>query len=126
MTWDQAKETALFAKLWDDESGFINSANYLLLTTIICIGVIAGLTAIRDSVVQELGDLALGLEHLDHTYTVNCSFGPSGTYGYIDNNLGPDDVPDEPPGCIEICLPADSEGAGGAGGGGGPLAATPE
>lgn len=119
----RAKGTSLLAKFFRDESGFIDAAHYLLMVTLISIGVIAGLSAIRDSVVQELGDFALGLENLDHSYTVNCSFG---TFGYIDAELGGNDVAGEPPGCIEICLPPDGEGAGGAGGGGGSLEATPE
>jgi Flp pilus assembly pilin Flp len=119
----QTKGTGLLAKFLKDETGFVDAAHYILMVTVICIGVIAGLSAIRDSVVQELGDFALGLENLDHTYTVACSFA---TFGYIDAELGGNDVAGEPPGCIEICLAPAGEGAIGGGGGGGPLEATPE
>lgn len=119
----RGRGSGLLARLYHDESGFVDAANYILMTTIIAIGVIAGLAVIRDSVVQELGDFALGLENLDHTYTVNCSFG---TFGYIDTELGGNDVAGEPPGCIEICLTPTGEGSMGGGGGGGAEAATPE
>lgn len=120
----RAKGTGVFATFFKDESGFVNAANYLLMTTLLGIGMVAGLTAFRDAVVQELGDFALGLENLDHTYTVNSSFA---TFGYIDQELGGNDVPDQAPGGIDLAVPATPEGFDGGGGGGmDPEAATPE
>ena len=93
------KEASLRARFWNDETGFVDATNYILMTTLIGIGMIVGLTAIRDAVVQTFGDVAIGLERLDHTYTINC---PVATFGFVDTP-GPNDVPGQPPGCISIC-----------------------
>jgi Flp pilus assembly pilin Flp len=52
-----------------DTSGVVVAIDQVLLTTIMSIGVLAGLTAYRDSLVQEMGDVAVALDHLDQTYT---------------------------------------------------------
>ena len=101
------KTSGLFTKLWKDDFGFVHGTNYLLMTTIICIGAVAGLTTVRDSVVQSLGDVALALQHLDQSYTVTCSFG---SFGFMDD-VAPDDVSGQPPNSIAICLPSTNEGA---------------
>lgn len=122
-----SKVGIVFLHFWNDEKGFVNASNYILLVTIIAIGAVAGLTSIRDSVVQELGDLGLALENVDQSYTVNCTIGTMvKQFGFNDTDGADDDVAGEPPGCIEICLAANSEGVTGGGGGGGPLEATPE
>ena len=46
-------------KLWNDEAGFIVSAELVLIATILVLGMIVGLVSVRDQVVQELGDIAL-------------------------------------------------------------------
>ena len=45
------------------------SLEQIFLTTFLAIGVLAGLTTYRDAHVQELGDIAVALDHLDQTYT---------------------------------------------------------
>jgi hypothetical protein len=54
-----------------NEDGFLLSSEALLIATITIIGLIVGLVAIRDSVVQELGDFgqAIGLLNQSYTYT---------------------------------------------------------
>ncbi len=117
----------MLVKLLKDEAGLVDVSGYILTSTIVVIGVLVGVVAVRDSVVQELGDVSLALEKIDQSYTVNCTIGGQPLqFGYNDTPLGPDDVAGEAPACIAICLPATFEGAGGGGGGGGPLEATPE
>lgn len=41
----------------------------IILTAMMSVGLLAGLVAYRDSYVQELGDVAVALDHLDQTYT---------------------------------------------------------
>jgi len=114
----------LIADLYQDESGFVEAVNYLLILTLLAIGAIAGITAVRDSITTELGDLSLALECLDQTYTVNA------TIGTVVKQFGFQDFQtDVPAACtnIEFNQPPQNEGSGGGGGGGGgPLAATPE
>ena len=99
----------MFAKLLRDESGLVNVSTYLLMMTVIAIGMIAGLTALRDSVVQQLGDVALGLEHLDQTYTINATFGTQvKMYGYQDAPA-PNDPVGQGPEDIAVGLPATPE-----------------
>lgn len=99
----------LALELFHDESGFIAAGNYILMVTILAIGVVAGLTALRDSVVQEFGDVALALENIDQSFTINCIIGDEVVqFGYVDDDAG-DDMEQVPPGCIDICLPATPE-----------------
>lgn len=66
---------------------------YLLLVVIVAIGSIVGLVNIRDQFVQEYGDLSVGLESLDQSYSINVELDLLGTTipivsgGYIDTPL---------------------------------------
>ena len=42
----------MFRKLWKDEAGFIVSAELVLVATMLVIGMIVGLTVVRNQVVQ--------------------------------------------------------------------------
>lgn len=57
-------------KIWNDERGFVNSAELVLLATITVIGLIVGLIAFRDSVTQELGDTASAVGELNQSYAI--------------------------------------------------------
>ncbi len=56
-------------RLWNDEAGFIISSELILVATILVIGLIAGLTTIRDQVVTELADVAGAISDLDQSYS---------------------------------------------------------
>jgi Flp pilus assembly pilin Flp len=59
----------LFAcRLWSDQNGAIVSSELVLIATILVLGMIVGLAALRDSVVQELGDIAGALGNLNQSY----------------------------------------------------------
>ena len=60
-------------RFWNDDFGFIATSDLLLLCTILVLGVIVGLTTLRDQVVQELGDLAGAIGEMNQSY----SFGNS-------------------------------------------------
>jgi Flp pilus assembly pilin Flp len=66
----------LLAKLWNEETGAIVSAEYMLVMTILVIGVIVGLKSVRDAVVTELADVAQAISNVDQSYTY------SGTSGH--------------------------------------------
>lgn len=84
-------------KLWNDEAGFIVSIELILIATIAVIGLIAGLTAVRDAVVSELSDVAGAIQDLNQSYTFFGVQGHSGaTAGsdYIDQTDFCDDNDD--------------------------------
>ena len=46
----------LLRRLWNDEAGFVVSSELVLVATLLVIGLIVGLTSLRNQVVQELAD----------------------------------------------------------------------
>ena len=55
--------------LWNDEAGFIVSIELILIATIAIIGLITGITAVRDAVVSELSDVAGAVQDLNQSYS---------------------------------------------------------
>ena len=51
-----------------DDRGVVEGVNYLLLVTVVAIGMVAGLSSLRDQIVQSYGDSALALRNLDQSY----------------------------------------------------------
>lgn len=70
--------------LWEDEAGFIVSIELILIATIAVIGLIAGMSAMRDSVVSELSDVAGAVQDLNQTYTIFGVVGHSATTAGMD------------------------------------------
>jgi len=68
--------------LWNDERGFILSAELVLIATLCVIGLITGLTLVRDSVAGEFGDIAAAMRSLDQSYSY------SGFRAYKTNRCG--------------------------------------
>jgi hypothetical protein len=62
--------------LWNDESGEISIMSLVLICTMIAIGATVGLTALRDQVTLEFGDVAVAIENLDQSF----EGGPYGSY----------------------------------------------
>lgn len=85
--------------LWRDERGAVHAAMYLLLLTLVALGALVGLATYRDQVVQELGDLATALNHLDQSV---------GTFQ--DTDAGSlQDPAGQPSACITVCLTPTAE-----------------
>ena len=59
----------MLKNLWNNEAGFIISAELVLVLTIGVIGVITGLAHIQLALVQELNDVASAIGSLDQSYT---------------------------------------------------------
>lgn len=53
------------------QAGFIVSAELVLIATILVIGLIVGMVAIRDALTAEMGDVAEAIGALDQSYTDN-------------------------------------------------------
>lgn len=60
-----------FEKLVGDEAGFVITAELVLVLTIAVLAMVVGLTAVRDSITQEMNDLAHAFGTVNQTYTVS-------------------------------------------------------
>lgn len=69
----------LFGRFWREEHGAIVSAEIMLVASILVIGVIVGLSALRDSVVTELADVAQALANVSQSYSFS---GVSGHHAF--------------------------------------------
>lgn len=58
----------MLTRLWNDEAGFIVSAELVLVATILVIGLIVGLSEIQHAVVSELNDVADAVGSLNQSY----------------------------------------------------------
>lgn len=59
-----------FHSLTADENGFVVSAELVLVLTIAVLGMVVGLTAVRDAVTHELNDLAHAFGAVSQSYKV--------------------------------------------------------
>jgi len=57
--------------LWNDQAGFIVSIELVLLATIVAIGSIVALAALRDSLISEISDVAGAVQDLNNSYSIN-------------------------------------------------------
>ena len=98
----------LLSRLWADEAGFVVSSELVLIATIAVIGMIAGLTTLRDQVVQEVGDVADAISSINQSYSFSGVTGhSSSTSGSIQIDLRDecDDVTNNAmsePECIQV------------------------
>lgn len=106
--------------LWNDEVGFIISSELVLIATILVIGMIVGLTTIRDQVVQEMGDIAMAFSDLTQSYSFGGVSGhTSSTAGsnFVDQtdfcDVAPSQTADgnNSPACINVNVDPSEEGA---------------
>lgn len=100
----------MMKKLWNDEVGAIVSAEVVLVATILVIGMIVGLSSLRNSVVAELADVGASIGDIDQGYSyTNVTGHGSETAGgtSIDNHdhcegaTGPNSL------CVVLCTNAD-------------------
>ena len=57
-------------KIWNDERGFVNSAELILIATLAVLGLIVGLATFRDAVTQELADTGAAIGNVNQSYSV--------------------------------------------------------
>jgi len=57
-------------KLYNDEFGFVISAELVLVLTIAVLAMVVGLTAVRDAVTNELNDISHAFGAVSQTYSV--------------------------------------------------------
>ena len=56
-------------RVWNEEEGFLLTAEAILFATLLIIGLIAGLSSLRESIVTELGDLAQAISNLNQSFS---------------------------------------------------------
>jgi hypothetical protein len=99
----------LAKQLWNDEAGFVLSVELILIATILVIGLLAGLTAVRDSVVSELSDVAGAVQDVNQSYEFWGVTGHSGSTAgsqFLDDTDFADDD-DDPTDAIDNCITID-------------------
>lgn len=57
-------------RLWTEEDGIL-SFEWTLLLTLLTIGIVAGLAAARDAIIDELGDVAEAAQAFDQSYSLD-------------------------------------------------------
>jgi hypothetical protein len=55
--------------MWKEDQGVL-TFEWILLLTVLVIGIVGGLSAVRDAVISELGDVAKAMTALDQSYTI--------------------------------------------------------
>lgn len=63
----------MFRNLWNDEAGAVVCIEYILIGTICGIGVITGLSSLREGVITELADLGGAVAALSQAYVIGGS-----------------------------------------------------
>lgn len=105
----------MFQQFWNDESGFVVSTELVLIATVLVLGMVVGLTTLRDQVIAELADVAAAFSNSNQSYSFSGITGhSSSTAGsiFIDNldfcdqNVDPNGLD---PHCIAI-VAAENEG----------------
>ena len=60
----------LINRMWTEDDGVL-SFEWILLVTLLTIGLVSGITAARDAIIDEFGDVAQAMLALDQTYCID-------------------------------------------------------
>jgi hypothetical protein len=71
-------------RLWNDEAGFIVSMELMIVATVVVLGMLVGLVAIREQLVQELADVAEAISEFNQSYSYAAVIGHSSSTGGAD------------------------------------------
>ena len=59
----------LFARMWHEQDGVL-SFEWTVLTSLLTVGVVSGIAAVRDATIDEMGDLSQAMVNLDQSYFI--------------------------------------------------------
>ena len=59
----------LYKRIWNEDQGVL-TFEWVLLITLLVVGIVGGVSAVRDAVVDEMGDVAAAALRIDQSYTV--------------------------------------------------------
>jgi len=57
-------------RMWMEDEGVL-SFEWILLVTLLTIGIVGGVAAVRDAIIDEFGDVAEAMLELDQSYWIN-------------------------------------------------------
>lgn len=63
------------SQLWKDEHGFVISSELIFVATLLVIGMVTGLSTIREQVLTELADVADAISEVDQSYAYSAVTG---------------------------------------------------
>ena len=72
--------------LRDDQRGFVISSETILIAVMLAIGLMAGASSVRDSVISELSDVSGSFQDINQSYTIN------GVEGHSSNSAGMNNI----------------------------------
>lgn len=95
----------ILRNVWREEDGVL-SFEWVLLVSLLTLGIVTGVTAARDAIIDELGDVAQAMLAVDQSYTVafplevlvhdalgssasDSNFEDAATYDDCDRNVSP-------------------------------------
>lgn len=58
-------------RVWKEDEGVL-TFEWILLVTLLTIGVVGGISAVRDAILTELGDVSEAMISLDQSYSIAC------------------------------------------------------
>lgn len=61
-------------RMWKEDDAVL-SFEWVLLVTLLTIGIVGGVAAARDAIIDELGDVAQAMLAVDQSYTINWPLG---------------------------------------------------
>ncbi|MCO6457868.1 MAG: hypothetical protein J5I93_21400 [Pirellulaceae bacterium] len=61
---------SLVHRMWTEDDGVL-SFEWVLLVTLLTIGIVSGVAGARDAIIDELGDVAQAMLALDQSYTID-------------------------------------------------------
>lgn len=65
---------SLLERMWREEDGVL-SFEWTVLTSLLTVGVVSGIAAVRDAAIDEMGDLAQAMLSLDQSYAIEPPLG---------------------------------------------------
>jgi len=107
---------SLMKRLWNDEAGFVVSAELILIATIAVLGLIVALDTVRNAITSELSDVAGAIQDVNQSYSYRAVVGHSATVAgsdYLDELDfcdGNEDITNQDDNCIEHELTPNDEG----------------
>jgi hypothetical protein len=73
----------------NDTTGSVDAASFILMVTIVALGILCGAATFRDQLVQEFGDIAVDLENLDQSYSITIGTVTSSFADTVPGNIQP-------------------------------------
>lgn len=77
-----SRTTTLLRQFWHDQSGFVLTAELVLISTLLVLGLIVGLSEVQTAVVGELADVGTAIGSLNQSYSYRGMISQSTFFGW--------------------------------------------